>query len=49
MNIAVFLDEVMPFNGALMLIPGSHKHGTLEAGHDKRRPPIRSGRSTRRP
>ena len=35
MNIAVFLDEVYPFNGALMLIPKSHKHGTLEAGHDK--------------
>jgi ectoine hydroxylase len=35
MNIAVFLDEVFPFNGALMLIPKSHKHGTLEAGHDK--------------
>jgi ectoine hydroxylase len=34
MNIAVFLDEVFPFNGALMLIPGSHKGGTLEAGHD---------------
>jgi len=25
MNIAVFLDEVMPINGALMLIPESHK------------------------
>lgn len=35
MNIAVFLDEVYPFNGALMLIPRSHAHGTLEAGHDK--------------
>ena len=34
MNIAVFLDEVFPFNGALMLIPGSHKEGTLQAGHD---------------
>ena len=34
MNIAVFLDEVYPFNGALMLIPGSHKGGTLDAGHD---------------
>src|SRR5262245_55344249 len=34
MNIAVFLDEVMPINGALMLIPKSHKHGVLKAGHD---------------
>src|SRR6202045_5331817 len=34
MNIAVFLDEVMPINGPLMLIPKSHKHGTLAAGHD---------------
>ncbi|HEY3718907.1 MAG TPA: phytanoyl-CoA dioxygenase family protein [Roseiarcus sp.] len=34
MNIAVFLDEVMPINGALMLIPKSHKQGVLSAGHD---------------
>jgi ectoine hydroxylase len=34
MNIAVFLDEVMPINGPLMLIPRSHRHGTLAAGHD---------------
>src|SRR5580765_1665878 len=34
MNIAVFLDEVFPFNGALMLVPRSHKGGTLQAGHD---------------
>lgn len=34
MNIAVFLDEVFPFNGPLMLIPKSHKKGVLEAGHD---------------
>src|SRR5829696_3264341 len=34
MNIAVFLDEVMPINGPLMFIPKSHKAGTLEAGHD---------------
>jgi ectoine hydroxylase len=34
MNIAVFLDEVMPINGPLMLIPRSHQHGTLAAGHD---------------
>jgi ectoine hydroxylase len=35
MNIAVFLDEVMPINGPLMIIPKSHRHGTLKAGHDK--------------
>lgn len=35
MNIAVFLDEVMPINGPLMLVPKSHKLGVLEAGHDK--------------
>ena len=35
MNIAIFLDEVMPINGPLMFIPKSHKHGTLQAGHDK--------------
>ena len=34
MNIAVFLDEVMPINGPLMFIPKSHKQGVLEAGHD---------------
>ena len=34
MNIAVFLDEVLPFNGPLMFIPKSHKYGTLAAGHD---------------
>jgi ectoine hydroxylase len=35
MNIAVFLDEVMAINGPLMIIPKSHRHGTLAAGHDK--------------
>jgi ectoine hydroxylase len=35
MNISVFLDEVMPINGPLMLILRSHKSGVLEAGHDK--------------
>src|SRR5947208_6383713 len=35
MNISVFLDEVMPINGPLMIIPKSHKHGTLAAGHDE--------------
>jgi ectoine hydroxylase len=34
MNIAIFLDEVNEFNGPLMVIPGSHKLGMLEAGHD---------------
>jgi ectoine hydroxylase len=34
MNIAVFLDEVMPINGPLMLVPGSHTHGVLAAEHD---------------
>jgi ectoine hydroxylase len=34
MNIAVFMDEVMPINGPLMLVPKSHRHGVLSAGHD---------------
>ena len=34
MNIAVFLDEVTAANGPLLLIPGSHKQGVLQAGHD---------------
>jgi len=34
MNVAIFLDEVNEFNGPLMFIPGSHKAGALEAGHD---------------
>jgi len=34
MNIALFLDEVSEFNGPLMFIPGSHKGGKLDAGHD---------------
>lgn len=34
MNIALFLDDVTEFNGPLWLIPGSHKQGVLEAGHD---------------
>jgi ectoine hydroxylase len=34
MNIAVFLDAVNEFNGPLMFIPGSHREGTLAAGHD---------------
>src|SRR5215216_3515372 len=35
MNIAVFLDEVMPINGPLMLVPRSHREGVLAAGHDE--------------
>src|ERR1700747_1413463 len=35
MNIAVFMDEVMPTNGPLMLSPRSHKHGVFAAGHDE--------------
>ena len=34
MNISVFLDEVMHINGPLLLVPKSHTHGTLAAGHD---------------
>ena len=34
MNIAIFLDAVNEFNGPLMLIPGSHKLGVIEAEHD---------------
>ena len=34
MNIAVFLDDVNPFNGPLMFIPGSHRRGVVDAGHD---------------
>jgi ectoine hydroxylase len=34
MNVAIFLDEVTEFNGPLMLIPGSHKQGVLDAQHD---------------
>lgn len=34
MNIAVFLDDVTAANGPLLLIPGSHKLGVIEAGHD---------------
>jgi len=34
MNIAIFLDDVTEHNGPLMLIPGSHKKGVIEARHD---------------
>ncbi|HQT59755.1 MAG TPA: phytanoyl-CoA dioxygenase family protein [Acidiphilium sp.] len=33
-NISVFLDEVMPINGPLLLVPRSHNAGDLEARHD---------------
>lgn len=34
MNVAIFLDDVNPFNGPLMFIPGSHRKGVVEARHD---------------
>ncbi len=34
MNLAVFLSEVNEFNAPLMFIPGSHKGGRIDAGHD---------------
>ena len=34
MNISVFLDDVMPINGPLMLVPRSHTSGMLQSGHD---------------
>lgn len=34
MNIAVFLDDVMPINGPLMLVPGSHRDGILDSYYD---------------
>src|SRR6516162_5570105 len=34
MNISIFLDEVLPINGPLMIIPKSHRQGVLAAGHD---------------
>jgi ectoine hydroxylase len=34
MNVAIFLDDVNEFNGPLLFIPGSHKLGVVEAGHD---------------
>jgi ectoine hydroxylase len=33
MNIAVFLDEVMPINGPLMLVPRSHTHDTTTTSY----------------
>lgn len=34
MNIAVFLDDVTAANGPLLFIPGSHREGVVDAGHD---------------
>ncbi|HEX6364419.1 MAG TPA: phytanoyl-CoA dioxygenase family protein [Albitalea sp.] len=34
MNVAIFLDDVTPFNGPLMFIPGSHREGVVDASHD---------------
>ncbi len=34
MNVAIFLDDVTPYNGPLMFIPGSHKKGVVDARHD---------------
>ncbi|MBI3368425.1 MAG: phytanoyl-CoA dioxygenase family protein [Burkholderiales bacterium] len=34
MNVAIFLDDVNPFNGPLMFIPGSHRRGVVDAKHD---------------
>jgi len=34
MNVAIFLDDVNEYNGALMFIPGSHKRGVIDARHD---------------
>jgi ectoine hydroxylase len=34
MNIALYLDDVNEFNGPLMIIPGSHNKGRIEASHD---------------
>jgi ectoine hydroxylase len=34
LNIAVFVDDVTAANGPLIFIPGSHKAGVQDAGHD---------------
>lgn len=34
MNIAMFIEDATEFNGPLYMIPGSHKAGVLDAGHD---------------
>jgi ectoine hydroxylase len=34
MNVALFLDDVTEFNGALLFVPKSHRQGVFSAGHD---------------
>ena len=34
MNIALYVNDAVEFNGPLWIIPGSHKQGVFEAGHD---------------
>ena len=34
LNVALFLDDVTEFNGALMFIPGSHELGRIDASYD---------------
>ena len=34
MNIALYVNDAVEFNGPLWMIPGSHKQGVFEAGHD---------------
>ncbi|MDE0309453.1 MAG: phytanoyl-CoA dioxygenase family protein [Acidiferrobacterales bacterium] len=34
MNIALYVDDAVEFNGPLWMIPGSHREGVFEAGHD---------------
>ncbi|MCP4327076.1 MAG: proline hydroxylase [Alphaproteobacteria bacterium] len=34
MNIALFIDAVTAANGPLIFLPGSHRKGIIEAGHD---------------
>lgn len=34
MNIAIFLDDVLPINGPLMIVPRSHKLGAIDSKHD---------------
>ncbi len=34
MNIALYVDDAVEFNGPLWMIPKSHKQGVFEAGHD---------------
>lgn len=34
MNIALYVDDAVEFNGPLWIIPGSHKQGVFGAGHD---------------